>query len=106
MPHSIPAGKSSPGAVKDEPMDDAGIPSSVGQAAADADVDMAEDTKPAKNNVKLDDLFANDDSDDEEFPSSAPVKAEQSSPPARAASPTYVSAATGSWRAEHRFCDN
>lgn len=91
MPH---AEGSSPAAVKDEPVDDAGITSSIPQGAQEDDVDMldashaaADDAAIKKTDVKLDDLFANDDSDDE-FPSSAPVKAAPSSPPQRAASPT------------------
>lgn len=82
MPH---AEGSSPAAVKDEPVDDAGITSSIPQGNDD-DVDMLDASGAAadasavkKADVKLDDLFANDDSD-EEFPSSAPVKAAPSSP--------------------------
>lgn len=94
MPHSIAGTKSSQGAVKDEPMDDTGIPSSIGQPAGDDDVDMDEDEDTdgvaVKNEVKLIDLFAGDYSDDEEFPSSAPVKHQPSSPPARIEMPTYV----------------
>lgn len=91
MPHSIAEAKSSQGAIKDEPMDEPNLPSSIGQAAGDDDVDMDDDTKsapPAKRTVGLTDLFAADDSDDEEFPSSALVKEQPSSPPARIPSPT------------------
>lgn len=97
MPHSI-----SDNPVKDEPMDaDAGIPSDAAPAktSADDDVDMNDEPQteapPAgqaeepKKEVKLDELFADEDSD-EEFPSSAPVKREGASSPARAASPSYV----------------
>lgn len=83
MPH---AEGSSPAAVKDEPVDDAGITSSIPQGDDDDDVDMLDASHAAadaaavkKTDVKLDDLFANDDSDDE-FPSSAPVKVAPSSP--------------------------
>ncbi len=83
MPH---AEGSSPAAVKDEPIDDAGITSSIPQGDYDDDVDMLDASHAAadaaavkKSDVKLDELFANDDSDDE-FPSSAPVKAAPSSP--------------------------
>ncbi|KAJ3479029.1 hypothetical protein NLG97_g8421 [Lecanicillium saksenae] len=93
MPH---AEGSSPAAVKDEPVDDAGITSSVPQGDED-DVDMLDASNAAtdaaavkKSEVKLDDLFPNDDSD-EEFPSSAPVKVAPSSPQ-RPASPTDISA--------------
>ncbi|KAJ6781362.1 hypothetical protein PWT90_02774 [Aphanocladium album] len=93
MPH---AEGSSPAAVKDEPVDDAGITSSISQGDED-DVDMLDASNAAadaaavkKTDVKLDDLFANDDSD-EEFPSSAPVKAAPSSPQGPA-SPTDISA--------------
>lgn len=101
MPHSVAAEpRSSPGAVKDEPMEeDSGIPGTVGPAAdADQDVDMdgatAQDDADAtpeagKQGVKLEELFVDVDSDDE-FPSSAPVKEQASSPPAGPASPTYV----------------
>lgn len=73
-------------------MDDAGIPSSVGPN--DDDVDMVDtngvpsaEQASKKGDVKLDELFADVDSD-EEFPSSAPVKAEpRSSSPAGPASP-------------------
>lgn len=97
MPHSI-----SPNPVKDEPMDaDAGIPSDAAPAKTSTgdDVDMndgpqteappAGQAEEAKKEVKLDELFADEDSD-EEFPSSAPVKREGASSPARAASPSYV----------------
>lgn len=97
MPHSI-----SPNPVKDEPMDaDAGIPSDAAAAktSADDDVDMNDEpqteappagqAEEAKKEVKLDELFADEDSD-EEFPSSVPVKREGASSPARAASPSYV----------------
>lgn len=86
MPH---AEGSSPAAVKDEPVDDAGITSSIPQGDDDDDdddVDMldashavADAAAVKKPDVKLDDLFANDDSDDE-FSSSPPVKVAPSSP--------------------------
>ena len=80
--------KSSPSSVKDEPMEDeTAIPNGVSPAAnPDAnggDADMA-DTEDVKKDVKLEDLFADVDSDDE-FPSSAPAPTAQpgsSSPPA------------------------
>lgn len=97
MPHSI-----SPNPIKDEPMDgDAGIPSDAAPAKTptDDDADMNDEPQaeapPAgqaeevKKEVQLDELFADEDSD-EEFPSSAPVKREGASSPARAASPSYV----------------
>lgn len=90
MPHSIDDPQSSPAAVKDEPMEeDAGIPNDVDAAAsnADDDVDMigAQDSSAAvkKEDVKLEQLFDDVDSD-EEFPSSAPVKVAPSSPQAPA----------------------
>jgi DNA primase small subunit len=108
MPHSIsPNSGDAATTVKDEPMDgEAGIPSNsvpAGTAvtAADDDVDMNDEAQTeaeapsagqaeeAKKEVKLDELFADVDSDDE-FPSSAPVKREGASSPARAASPSYV----------------
>ena len=77
MPHSVsPNSKSSPAAVKDEPMEeDSAIPSSVANADGDVDMDQAQ-TKPEQ--VKLEDLFADVDDEvdgDGEFPSSAPVDA-------------------------------
>lgn len=97
MPHSI-----SPNPIKDEQMDaDAGIPGDAAPAKTptDDDVDMNDEPQaeapPAgqaeevKKEVKLDELFADEDSD-EEFPSSAPVKREGASSPARAASPSYA----------------
>jgi DNA primase small subunit len=108
MPHSI-----SPNPIKDEPMDaEAGIPSDAvpAKSSADDDVDMNDEPQteapPAgqaeevKKEVKLDELFADEDSD-EEFPSSAPVKREGASSPARAASPSYVAScppATLMWK--------
>lgn len=91
MPHSLDDPQSSPAAVKDEPMEeDAGIPNGVDAAASNADdddVDMvgAPDSSAAvkKEDVKLEQLFDDVDSD-EEFPSSAPVKAAPSSPQAPA----------------------
>ncbi|KAF4126004.1 DNA primase small subunit [Geosmithia morbida] len=85
MPHSTDMGsRSSPVRdVKDEPMDDDTI-------VPDADdVDMVELSQDApstaaestteKNDFKLEELFDNDS--DEEFPSSAPVAVQPSSPP-------------------------
>ncbi|EFY99623.1 eukaryotic-type DNA primase [Metarhizium robertsii] len=96
MPHSITGAKSSPGAVKDEPMDDSGVASRMGPAASDGDdVDMdhdADDVALVKNDIKLTDMVDTDESDDEEFPSSAPVKQPPSSPPARIPSPTDIGA--------------
>ena len=70
--------------------EDAGIPNTVDAAAADADddVDMVggPDSSAAavkKEDVKLEQLFDDVDSD-EEFPSSAPVKVAPSSPQAPA----------------------
>lgn len=96
MPHSIKEPhSSSPAAVKDEPMDEAGIPGSVEAANNDEDdIDMVQvpanggETAVKKEDVKLDQLFADVDSD-EEFPSSAPVKEARSSPQPPA-SPVYV----------------
>lgn len=93
MPHSTdskspagsPAGSvndapSPAGSVKDEPMEDSGIPDSV-TVAADGDVAMGEaEAADVKKEVKLDELFADVDSDDE-FPSSAPKQEPVSSPP-------------------------
>lgn len=65
---------SSPQAVKDEPMEDSGaIPSSVAAAANGNDVDMKDSAQETKrDDVKLEELFADMDSDDE-FSSSAPA---------------------------------
>lgn len=90
MPHA--ESQSSPAPVKDEAQDDTGIPSGVGPSNDD-DIDMVDSNavpevaQPSKNgDVKLDELFADVDSD-EEFPSSAPVKTEPpSSSPVDAAS--------------------
>ena len=95
MPHSVEMDEKSPaGLVKDEPMEDTDIPSDV-QATGDNDGDAKMDDGPdtngegsSKNDVKLDDLFADVESDDE-FPSSAPIKNEVASSPEQApASPT------------------
>ncbi|PNY25201.1 DNA primase [Tolypocladium capitatum] len=115
MPHSVAASsRLSPGAAKDEPMEeDNGIPSSLDQAADadpddDMDGEMAQDdaaaapeavnkevnkevSKEVNKEVKLDELFPDVDSDDE-FPSSAPVREQASSSPARTASPTDATA--------------
>lgn len=84
MPHA--EGGSSPAAVKDEPVDDGGITSSIPRGDDEDDVDMLDASHAAanaaavkKSDVKLEELFDNDDSDDDEFPSSAPVKPEPSS---------------------------
>ncbi|KAL6852776.1 p48 polypeptide of DNA primase [Amphichorda felina] len=67
--------QSSTSTVKDEPMEDeTAIPNGISQAA-NADTDMAE-VEDAKKDIKLEDLFADVDSDDE-FPSSAPAPAAQ-----------------------------
>lgn len=109
MPHSLsPSSSNAAGVVKDEPVDGgAGISDSVATAetaatTADGDVDMNEaeaeaeaeapsagQTEEKKKEVKLDELFADVDSDDE-FPSSAPVKREGVSSPVRPSSPSYV----------------
>lgn len=83
MPHSITAeAMSSQGAAKDDPMDDA----DGNNVHVKGHV---EKKKPgiAAQNVRLTELFDGHDSDDEEFPSSAPIKQQPSSPPARIASP-------------------
>lgn len=73
-------------------MEDAAIPSQVAEATnGDGDVDMDENPKQedgesalaAKKEVKLEELFADVDSD-EEFPSSAPAPQPTSSPPSAA----------------------
>lgn len=95
MPHSTEMeSRSSPSAVKDEPMEDeATIPNGISSATNGDDVDMDEaqdSTKPeedAKKDVKLEDLFADVDSD-EEFPSSAPVAQPGSSSPSTQETPT------------------
>lgn len=101
MPHSLsPNSKSSPAAVKDEPMDDAAIPGEIEGHPDANDVDMDQtptqsqtqgreaEEGEAKKEVKLDELFADVDSD-EDFPSSAPVpKQEPSSSPTPADVPT------------------
>ena len=91
MPHSTEMDvPSSPRPVKDEPMeDDAAIPNGISQTT-NGDVDMAEapESKQDVKDVKLEDLFADVDSDDE-FSSSAPVaKAEPGSSSPAAATPT------------------
>ncbi|KAL3952241.1 hypothetical protein ACCO45_013958 [Purpureocillium lilacinum] len=94
MPHSVEGGPQAPqGAVKDEPMDDAGIPSSAPDADGDVNMQAPEAAaaapQPVKKEVQLENMF--DDDSDDEFPSSAPVKEQPSSPPARApASPVDV----------------
>ncbi|ATY63808.1 DNA primase small subunit [Cordyceps militaris] len=94
MPH---AEGTSPAAVKDEPVDDASLPSSIPHGDED-DVDMldashaaADDAAVKKADVKLEDLFDNDDSDDNEFPSSAPVKSEPPTSQEGPASPIDLS---------------
>ncbi|KAF7562425.1 hypothetical protein G7046_g1697 [Stylonectria norvegica] len=78
MPHSTaPEAMPSPSAVKDEPVEETGIPSEAVQAP-DGDVDMAEaasEHEEDKKDVKqLEDLFDDDGDTDTEFPSSAPVQ--------------------------------
>lgn len=115
MPHSVGMdSKSPPGVVKDEPMEeDSSIPNEIAlatpaptkeeateTATADNYVDMSEgavqgsrtvSSAESKKEVKLEELFADDDSD-EDFPSSAPIKRpDPSSPVLAPASPTYVS---------------
>lgn len=73
---------SSQGTAKDDPMDD----------ADDNNVHVKGHVEKKNNgiaaqNVRLTELFDGHDSDDEEFPSSAPIKQQPSSPPARIASP-------------------
>ncbi|TWU78154.1 hypothetical protein ED733_007567 [Metarhizium rileyi] len=97
MPHSINETKSSQSVVKHEPMDDSGVPGSLDQAASDDDVDMdhdhdTNDVAVVKKEVRLIDLFDTEDSGDDEFPSSAPVKQQPSSSPARVASTTDIGA--------------
>lgn len=78
--------KSSPSAVKDEPMEDkVAIPNGVSHAADGDDVDMAE-AEDVKKDVKLEDLFADVDSD-EEFPSSVPAAKPASGSSSPAAAP-------------------
>ncbi|KAL7958494.1 hypothetical protein V8C34DRAFT_148354 [Trichoderma compactum] len=106
MPHSLSPNSSNASAVKDEQPDgESGIPTNVAPAETaatmaddDVDVDMNEAEAPpagqaeeSKKEVRLDELFADDDSDDE-FPSSAPVKREGVSSPVRAASPSNIPA--------------
>lgn len=85
MPHSItPEAMSSPGNVKNEPEEDAGIP----HRAAPAPTNGENGASDSKQDVKqLEDLF-DDVESDEEFPSSAPAHVQPSSqiPPG---SPTY-----------------
>ena len=56
--------------------DETAIPNGISQAA-NADTDMGE-AEDAKKDIKLEDLFADVDSDDE-FPSSAPAPAQPAS---------------------------
>lgn len=73
MPHSVATdAMSSPRAVKDEPMEENGIPEGTADAPS-GDVDMADEPADEKKDVKLEDLFDDEDLDDE-FPSSAPVQ--------------------------------
>lgn len=64
----------------------------VSDPVADDDVDMVHDTRPKRSGparVTLTELFPDDeDSDDDEFPSSAPVKEQPSSSPAPLPMPT------------------
>lgn len=86
MPHSTDAeARSSPAAVKDEPMEDGGaVPDDVEMAELQDDAaTVAAAAEEPKKDVKLEELFDDVDSD-EEFPSSAPV-AQPSSPAAPAA---------------------
>lgn len=94
MPHSVSPEADSSNAAAEETMVDAPAPvnDGVGQGTDD-DITMAEtNVIPAaangedKKDVKLEDLFADVESDDE-FPSSRPLKDEFSSSPAAAASP-------------------
>lgn len=81
--------QSSTSTVKDEPMEDsAAIPDGIAHATNGDDIEMGDAQDQAvKNEVKLEDLFADVDSD-EEFPSSAPVVKQLSSSPEEAALPT------------------
>lgn len=72
--------------------DGQGAPAEDGDVEMDAGETPAADAVPPKKEVKLEDLFADVDSD-EEFPSSAPVKHEDpssSSPTSSPASPMFV----------------
>lgn len=61
----------------------------MGEADADADVEAEAKTNcDEKKDVKLEDLFADADSD-EEFPSSRPAQVKPSSSPAAPSSPLY-----------------
>lgn len=89
MPHSVSPEADGSNAIAEEPMVDA----PANDQGTDDDVTMGEtNALPAatdgedKKDVKLEDLFADVESDDE-FPSSRPVKDEFSSSPAAAASP-------------------
>lgn len=87
MPHSVSPEANSPNTatVPDETMADSPVPNGTSQATED-DVAMAEADAPAtappeeKKEVKLEELFADADSDDE-FPSSRPQDTPTSSSP-------------------------
>ncbi|TDZ53322.1 DNA primase small subunit [Colletotrichum trifolii] len=95
MPHSISSEAKSPStaAIPQEAMADSPVPPDASQAT-DGDVAMAEADAPAvaapeeeKKEVKLDDLFADVDSD-EEFPSSRPHDTPSSRSPEMATPPS------------------
>lgn len=101
MPHSITPDSKTPPAGTEETMTDATMQNGDSQASNDADITMDEphalpsvpsgQTEDEKKEVKLEDLFADVESDDE-FPSSRPAENKVSSSPEAPSSPMYVHA--------------
>lgn len=101
MPHSVSPEKESPPAGIEEAMADTTIQNGASQTSNDDDDDitMAEPdalssatngaSAEEKSEVKLEDLFADVESDDE-FPSSRPQEIKMSSSPEEDSSPAYV----------------
>ncbi|KAK6071565.1 eukaryotic and archaeal DNA primase small subunit [Seiridium cupressi] len=96
MPHSVSAESNTPPAGAEQTMSDATLQNGDSQASLDEDITMAEpDALPSASNgtnvqqkkeVKLEDLFADVESDDE-FPSSRPQENKLSSSPESPSSP-------------------
>ncbi len=90
MPHSILSDSQDPreAAKAELEMVDALAPNGHGQQTADDDVKMTGANGDEKSDVKLEDLFADVESD-EEFPSSRQDEVKPSSPPVAPSSPVY-----------------
>lgn len=99
MPHSITPEAGTPPAGTEETMTDATVQNGDSQASNDHDITMAEpqalanarstEDDASKKEVKLEDLFADVESD-EEFPSSRPQENKLSSSPETPSSPMQV----------------